>query len=107
MAHEIDESILAEEQETVELPIDGILDLHAFNPKDVKDLIPHYLAACRERRILDVRIIHGKGVGNLRRTVHAILDRMPEVLAYRLADPGLGSWGATIIELNSLDDDER
>ena len=47
----------------IEYPIDGILDLHTFRPNEVKDLIPEYLAACRERGILQVRIIHGKGTG--------------------------------------------
>ena len=27
----------------VELPIDGVLDLHTFRPQDVKDLVPEYL----------------------------------------------------------------
>lgn len=94
----------SEEVETVELAIDGILDLHAFDPRDVKDLVPDYLAACRERNILDVRIIHGKGTGALRRTVHAVLDQLPDVLSYRLADPGSGSWGATVVVLSPRED---
>jgi DNA-nicking Smr family endonuclease len=47
----------------VEIPIDGTLDLHAFRPAEVRDLVREYLAACREREILQVRIIHGKGPG--------------------------------------------
>ncbi|MRR38005.1 DNA mismatch repair protein MutS, partial [bacterium] len=60
----------------IELPIDGTLDLHAFRPGEVKDLVPDYLAACCERGIYSVRIIHGKGTGALRRTVHAVLERL-------------------------------
>lgn len=82
-----------------ELPIDGELDLHAFQPGEVKDLLPEYLRACRRKDILAVRVIHGKGTGMLRETVHAILRRMPEVASFRLADETAGSWGATLVEL--------
>ncbi len=81
--------------EPVEYPIDGVLDLHVFAPRDVKGLVPDYLETCREKGILRVRIIHGKGTGTLRRTVHAILERLPYVEDYRLADDA-SSWGATI-----------
>jgi DNA-nicking Smr family endonuclease len=79
----------------IELPIDGVLDLHTFRPQVVKELIPDYLAECRARGILDVRIIHGKGTGALRRTVHAILARLPEVASFQLAGEDAGGWGAT------------
>ncbi|MCG6931299.1 MAG: Smr/MutS family protein, partial [Desulfofustis sp.] len=57
--------------ETVEMVIDGVLDLHTFSPKDLKHLIPDYLDACLQKNITEVRIIHGKGRGVLRRTVHS------------------------------------
>lgn len=85
--------------EVVELPIDGVLDLHAFRPAEVKDLVPDYLAECRKRGILEVRIIHGKGTGRLQRGVHAILGRLPEVVAFRLAGAEAGGWGATLVRL--------
>jgi DNA-nicking Smr family endonuclease len=85
----------------IELPIDGILDLHTFHPRDVKQLVPDYLAECRERGILEVRIIHGKGTGALRRTVHAILSRLPEVASFGLAMEDAGGWGATLVTLRA------
>ncbi|MDP6775448.1 MAG: Smr/MutS family protein [Candidatus Latescibacteria bacterium] len=91
------------EDEPVEFPIDGTLDLHTFHPRDVKELVPDYLEACRERGILDVRIIHGKGTGALRETVHAILRRLPEVVDFHLAGHDAGSWGATLVELSPRD----
>jgi dsDNA-specific endonuclease/ATPase MutS2 len=84
----------------VELPIDGFLDLHTFRPADVKDLLPEYIALCREKGILQVRIIHGKGTGTLRKTVHAVLRRLPGVDSFRLAGEEGGGWGATIVILS-------
>jgi DNA-nicking Smr family endonuclease len=83
----------------VPLPIDGVLDLHTFRPRDIKPLVNDYLDECRQRGILHVRIIHGKGIGNLRRTVHAALSRHPHVAGYSLAPAHLGAWGATLVTL--------
>ena len=69
----------------VEFPIDGTLDLHTFNPREIKQLVPDYLEECRKKGILQVRIIHGKGIGNLRRTVHSILSKLPQVASFKLA----------------------
>jgi len=88
-----------EEPPPIELPIDGTLDLHTFDPREVKELVTEYLSACQERGILSVRIIHGKGTGALRRTVHAVLNQLPEVAAYHLGGEGAGEWGATIVSL--------
>ena len=88
-----------EDPEPIEIPIDGILDLHTFQPREVKDLLPDYLAACLERGILQVRVIHGKGTGTLRRAVHSILERFPEVISFRSAGEDEGGWGATLVEL--------
>jgi len=85
--------------EPIELPIDGVLDLHTFDPTQIKDLVPDYLEACREKGIYNVRIIHGKGIGNLRRTVHAILSRHPDVVSFTLDHPQYGGWGATLVYL--------
>ena len=90
------------EENPVKIPINGMLELHAFQPRDVKDLVPDYIAECRKRGILQVRIIHGKGIGSLRETVHALLDRMPEVDSFKLADEQAGGWGATIVQLKPI-----
>jgi dsDNA-specific endonuclease/ATPase MutS2 len=88
-----------DDQEPVELPVDGILDLHSFQPGDVKELIPDYLSLCREKGILRVRVIHGKGTGALRTTVHAILSKLPGVASFKQAMEDEGGWGATIVTL--------
>ena len=88
----------------IELPIDGILDLHTFHPREVKELVSEYLAACQEKGILQVRIIHGKGTGTMRRTVHSVLARLPIVASFRLGGEGGGEWGATICSLRPAKD---
>jgi DNA-nicking Smr family endonuclease len=84
----------------IELPIDGTLDLHTFSPREVAELVPEYLRECRARGILIARVIHGKGTGTLRRQVHAILGRMPEVASFALAGGDGGAWGATLVTLH-------
>lgn len=86
----------------VDLPIDGVLDLHTFRPNEIGALIPEYLLACRQRRILEVRIIHGKGIGNLRRSVHALLSRLPEVESFAEASALYGGSGAVMVKLKPL-----
>ncbi len=83
----------------VPFPITGELDLHTFNPQDVDDLIPAYLAECAARQLSEIRIIHGKGTGRLRVKVHALLRHSPFVRTYRLGDERTGSWGATLVAL--------
>lgn len=87
----------------IELPIDGVLDLHTFRPQDVKGVVTDYLDLCRERGILRVRIIHGKGIGALRTTVHALLGQRSDVEYFSLASEPFGGWGATIVHLRRPD----
>jgi DNA-nicking Smr family endonuclease len=87
----------------VELPIDGILDLHTFRPNEVPELVKDYLDECRSRGILEVRIIHGKGKGVQRRTVHTILERRDDVAEYGTAPGHRGGWGATLVTLKPIE----
>jgi DNA-nicking Smr family endonuclease len=85
--------------EAIELPIDGVLDLHAFHPSEVKALVTDYLDLCAEKGLLEIRVIHGKGTGALRRTVEAVLRRHPRVVRFGAAGEDGGGWGATLITL--------
>jgi DNA-nicking Smr family endonuclease len=88
----------------VEIPIDGVLDLHWFHPRDTRTLVPDYLDECHKRGITAVRIIHGKGTGALQKSVHAQLKRHPLVTGFRLAGADAGGWGATQVDLRPLED---
>ena len=85
--------------EAVRIPVDGVLDLHAFHPRDVRDLVSEYIEECRRNGVTQLRIIHGKGTGTLKRIVHGVLDKNPHVRNFKDAGPGGGEWGATEIEL--------
>lgn len=85
----------------IRIDINGVLDLHSFKPEDLSTLIDEYIEACLAKKIYHLRIIHGKGIGNIRRSVHSLLDRNPYVISYQLADASGGSWGATIVNLES------
>lgn len=86
--------------EPVEYPIDGELDLHQFRPQDIKTLVPDYLELCQEKEILKVRVVHGKGTGTLKNTVHALLAKLNIVESFHLADDRTGGWGATWVHLH-------
>ncbi len=87
------------EPEATELPFDGTLDLHTFKPAEVRELLPEYLGGCQERGQLQVRVVHGKGTGAMRRTVQALLARDPRVESFRSATEDAGGWGATLVVL--------
>lgn len=93
------ESVGPESDGVAKCRIDGVLDLHTFQPGEIKRLIPEYIRCCRAKKIYELRIIHGKGKGVLRRLVHALLDKEPSVRSYRLAGEDGGSWGATLVDL--------
>jgi DNA-nicking Smr family endonuclease len=94
------------DEDATRYPIDGVLDLHEFRPEDTGSLVPEYLRACRAEGILRVRIVHGKGSGALRQSVHAILERRPEVTRFHLAS-GKSGWGATIAHLQPAGEEQR
>ena len=88
--------------DVTEPPLGDEIDLHTFRPKDCGDVVEEYVRAAQEAGMTRVRIIHGKGIGNLRRTVHAVLERHPAVASFTLADERSGSWGATLVVLKPL-----
>jgi DNA-nicking Smr family endonuclease len=85
--------------EPVRLPIEDVLDLHTFSPRDVPELLEDYFDECLKAGIFSVRLIHGKGSGILKKRVHALLKRNPLVAAFKDAPPDAGGWGATLVEL--------
>jgi DNA-nicking Smr family endonuclease len=85
--------------DTVPAAVGEELDLHTFQPSECADVVEEYVRAAHEQGLTTVRIIHGKGVGTLRRIVQSVLERHPAVASFKLGDEHSGSWGATLVEL--------
>lgn len=92
----------ASSEAPIELPIEDALDLHSFAPRDIPGVVESYLEAARERGLLEVRLIHGKGTGVQRERVRATLSRLDWVLTFADAPAGRGHWGATVVRLRPL-----
>ena len=91
--------------EPIQIPIEDVLDLHTFRPKDIADLLENYFDECLKADIFSVRVIHGKGKGIQKRQVHRILQKSPQVKSFKDAPPEAGGWGATIVELKPAVDE--
>ena len=85
--------------EPVPLPPGDVLDLHAFAPRDVADVVRDWLEAAHAAGYRRVRLIHGKGSGVQRERVRAVLARHPLVASFSDAPPEAGGWGATVASL--------
>jgi DNA-nicking Smr family endonuclease len=83
------------------VPIEDVIDLHPFAPRDIPAVVEAYLEAAAARGFDEVRIIHGRGKGVQRRIVQSLLARHPLVLDFRDAGLARGGWGATVARLRS------
>ncbi len=83
--------------EPVKIPITDILDLHTFDPGEVKPLLYDYFCECIKNSIFSVRVVHGKGTGTLKQKVRAALAQNELVASFENAPPSTGGWGATLV----------
>ena len=88
-----------EPPDEVVLPVEDWIDLHAFAPRDVRDVVLSYLDAARDAGFAEVRIVHGRGIGAQREAVRRLLAAHPDVDAFADAPAERGGWGATVARL--------
>ena len=81
------------------IPVEDVIDLHAFRPGEVSGLVDDYIDEAVRAGFRFVRIIHGKGAGIQRETVRRVLAKNPHVEAYGEAPTEAGGWGATLVTL--------
>ena len=83
-----------DEDDPVQLPIDGSLDLHTFVPKDIPSVVNDYIYAAHTAGLREVRLVHGRGQGIQRGIVQQLLDNHPLVAEF--FDDADSHLGATI-----------
>jgi DNA mismatch repair protein MutS2 len=66
---------------------------------EARDLVEQYLDDAFMAGLADVRLIHGKGTGALRKAVRALLSGHPLVASFRDGEPSEGGAGATVAAL--------
>ena len=88
-----------EANDPVEIPVEGVLDLHAFAARDVASVVAEYVSAAHARGLRELRVIHGRGIGVQRAIVRGVLGRHPLVATFADAPPDRGGWGATLVTL--------
>jgi DNA-nicking Smr family endonuclease len=72
-----------------DVPIEDSIDLHTFQPREIRVVVEEYLYQAIQKGFREVRIIHGRGVGVQRQIVQSILSKHPDVISYRdLPDRG-------------------
>ena len=80
-----------------EIPIEHTIDLHAFNPRDIKSVVEEYINAAHEAGLREVRLIHGRGRGVQRGIVQSVLEKHPLVEGFEDAlDSHLGATVAVL-----------
>jgi len=76
------------------------VDLHGMTVDEALPRLDAFIHAAFRAGFSQVRIVHGKGSGILRREVNRYLSNHPLVRAHRLADRYHGGDGATQVELS-------
>ena len=79
------------------IPIEGQLDLHAFQARDIPAVVEEFVTAAQAAGIREVRLVHGRGKGVQRGIVQATLDRHPAVAEFW--DDPRSHLGATMVRL--------
>ncbi len=75
------------------------LDIRGMRAQEAVDELEHYIDDALLLQIHEVRIIHGKGDGILRKVVREYLAKRHEVKSFRDESMERGGYGATVVEM--------
>jgi DNA mismatch repair protein MutS2 len=79
--------------------VSGELMLIGRTTDEARDLVEKYLDDAFMAGMANVRLVHGKGTGALRKAVRTVLSDHPLVESFRDGEPGEGGAGATVAAL--------
>jgi DNA mismatch repair protein MutS2 len=77
------------------------LDIRGYRAEEAEFEIIKFLDQAYSGGIEQVEILHGKGTGALKKTVHEILNQHDKVKNYYFAKIELGGEGITIVEFKN------
>lgn len=75
------------------------INVIGYNVDEAIFVIDKYLDDCVLSKLSNIRIVHGKGTGTLRKGIHKYLQTSKYVKSFRLGTFGEGEMGVTIVEL--------
>ena len=75
------------------------LDIRGLETLEAESVVETFLSSAVMGKLETVTIIHGKGTGALRKTVHDILRRNKAVKSFRLGVYGEGETGVTVVTM--------
>jgi DNA mismatch repair protein MutS2 len=77
------------------------IDVRGLTAEEGLERVERYIDRASIAGVPEVRIIHGKGTGTLKRVIEDLLRDSTLVESYRIGEPREGGWGATIVRLRS------
>lgn len=75
------------------------VDLRGMRAEEAKEVVDRFLDEAMMAGFKEIRVIHGKGTGSLRKNIGAFLREHPRVLNTRLGNWNEGDSGVTVVEL--------
>ncbi|MBN2410414.1 endonuclease MutS2 [candidate division KSB1 bacterium] len=77
------------------------VDLRGLNAEEAREVVDRFIDEALLTGLKEIRIIHGKGTGKLRKDISEFLKSHRQVLQFRLGYWNEGDSGVTVVELKS------
>ena len=74
------------------------INVIGLNVEEALFVVDKFLDDCSLANLKTARIVHGKGTGKLRNSIHDFLKKQPQVKSYRMGNYGEGEMGVTVVE---------